>query len=203
MKLYNGGITMGAIIKTSDEKIREMIEETSKKTATLISEENAKKTATLISEENAKQNAILKLEIEEAKKSMTIPSSVISESISSSTGSKVSQILKNANLQQSIKSDENSHAGHNHSDDVVDCPTCRKPGHVLKSIGHGKVACTGPNCGDEYALISTKPDYKCTTCGLPHKRPIGNEENDDCPMCGNTNFLKYDWSKIIKPSKKS
>lgn len=179
---------MGAKIKTDETKIKEMIEETAKR---------------------ATEAAFEKFNT----------SNVNTQS--SGTGSKVSQILKNANLQQNINPDLEKereelkketdrlkvereelakHAGHNHdAEDTLDCPTCKKPGHILKNIGHGKVACTGDNCKLEYALISTKPDYKCTNCGMPHKRAIGNEDSDDCPMCGNDNFLKHDWSKIFKP----
>lgn len=80
----------------------------------------------------------------------------------------------------------------------VSCPTCHKGHvHVLKGTSPGKVKCTGDECGTEYALIPDNADYKCTTCGLPHKRPAKElEEKDNCPFCSSQEFVQYDWSKL-------
>lgn len=205
---------MGAILKTREEYIKEAIEETAKRTAKLTVEEvNAANVSNPPAHETVQP-----------------------ASTASTGGSKVSQILRNANLQQQTdpdiekerkelteereklkkeREDIEKHKGHSHAavdenDDLLSCPTCNKTGkagHVLKSSGFGKVKCTGPNCGIEYGLISTNPDYKCTNCGLPHgsphnKKPVEQDPDDKCPFCGNDDFLKYDWSKVIKPAKK-
>jgi len=196
---------MGAIIKTNDEKLKEMIEETARRAAeSTLEKANANRNTGSSTESGARSE------------------------------SKVSQILKNANLQQNTqninpdldkereelrqekeklekrKADLEKHEKeHNHeNEDLVDCPTCSKKDkdgksvHKLVNIGHGKVACTGPNCGIEYALIPTKADYKCSTCGSAHKKPTVEVPDDKCPFCNNDDFLKYDWSKIIKPISK-
>jgi DNA-directed RNA polymerase subunit RPC12/RpoP len=202
---------MGAIIKTTDQKIQETIEATAKRV-----------TESVMEKLNAEKHNVERIE-------------PVSPVVNNS-GSKVSQILRNANLQQSnpvdfdkervelnaeterIRKDladqreklerekaELKKHDHNHEEDTLDCPTCSKKNgtsHVLKSIGNGKVACTGPNCGIEYNLIPSKAEYKCTNCGVPHAKPTEIDDNDECPLCKNKDFLKYDWSKILKTSKK-
>ncbi len=92
------------------------------------------------------------------------------------------------------------------------CPTCtskehkhedsHEHKHKLKKIDNGLLKCTGDGCKTEYALIPKDADYKCTNCGSAHKKPIEINDDDDCPMCGNKDFLKYDWSKVIKKKEK-
>lgn len=101
---------------------------------------------------------------------------------------------------------------HNHED--ILCPGCHK-GHIHKMVGDGlKVKCTGPDCGDEYALVPVKADAECKTCHFPLKIPKTAEivDNDpvikahapgmSCPNCGGTkaqkllNPLTFDFSKF-------
>lgn len=90
-------------------------------------------------------------------------------------------------------------------DSGVFCPTCDQGKHEHKvsfgNAGSGKLVgkCTGDECGEEFILVPKKPDYACTTCGLPFKKDI-NEKNDikSCPLCGNVRTLGFDLQDKIR-----
>ena len=90
-------------------------------------------------------------------------------------------------------------------EESVFCPTCsgHKHEHKLKKTDEGTLKCEDGTCKTEYALIPTNADYRCTTCGLAHKKPIEENQDDECPFCGNKEFLKYDWSKVLNKGKKN
>ena len=183
------------VIKSRDDELNEMIENTAKKIST--------ETAKVVSDE-------LEKKFDEKLKNL--------KPIDTST-SKVSQMLKNTNLvndqtsnlsKQEIKDEKTEqkeetkttkeipeHEKHIHDD--ISCPTCIK-GHIhkLEGVGNGKVKCTGDKCGIEYALIPTIAEYKCTNCGSPHKKPIESTDLDSCPFCNNKEFAKVDWNKLRK-----
>lgn len=119
-------------------------------------------------------------------------------------GKKFSEVLKdikNKPLEDKDKNDK----GHNHEEDI-DCPTCgthNGHSHKLISIGKGKLVCTGPNCKEEYNLISANPDFACTNCSTPIKKPETLDDNDDtysCPTCGNKKFKEFN-KKLLKKIK--
>lgn len=93
-------------------------------------------------------------------------------------------------------------------DNVIDCPTCGH-GHVHKLQGTGDGAngtykCTGPDCKEEYVFVDTASDYKCTNCGLPHKKPTNEElgKKAACPFCKGTKMVSYDWKARFDNLKK-
>ncbi len=215
---------MRAIIKTQDEIMKEAIEETAKR----VAEESSKKSNTNMDEAIKKA---VKETAEEITKTMESKTKIVTDN---SGGSKISQILKNANLQQNIPEEKDtkenneldreneklkkemiSHDhGHSHDEDSILCPTCKKPGHTLKTVSPGVVKCTGEGCGVELALVPKKSQFRCTNCGLPHeishelsqqqikKYPIESSPDDICPFCNNNDFIKYDWSKVLKNTNK-
>ncbi len=100
----------------------------------------------------------------------------------SGTGSKISQILKQAK-----------------GEGEKDCPTCGK-GHIHHENGTTK--CSNGECATEFVHVpkirNEKTQYMCTVCHAPHRMPISKElqESDSCPQCGGTDFKRFDWSKI-------
>lgn len=101
---------------------------------------------------------------------------------------------------------EKAEKGHEHEhshEEEVPCPLCssKEHTHKLKSFEPGKVKCTGDKCGVEYALIPTVSEYKCETCGLPHKKPVESTVDDKCPFCNGETFAKFDWSKLKNKKK--
>jgi len=111
---------------------------------------------------------------------------------------KLTQLIENLGKQQNMKYtvteikktvDEKNLAKEN----KVDCPTCE---HNLKRIGKLKIKCTGPDCENEYALVSKKSDHQCTNCGLPIKKPTKESDEVSCPFCKSEHFKPFDWKKI-------
>lgn len=120
-------------------------------------------------------------------------------------GKKFSEVLKDIkNKGKSGESkdkdkDKDGH-DHSHSTDEIDCPTC-KTGHVhkLKNDESGTFKCTGPDCGKEYHLLSTTPEFQCINCGTPVDKPPKELENKYfCPTCGKDHFKEFDKRKIKK-----
>lgn len=107
----------------------------------------------------------------------------------SGSGTKIQQILKRAK--------ELGDIGNN-----IDCPNCKNDehSHSLKVLDNGKLKCAGEECGAEFALITTEPDYQCKECLAPHSRPKNKEDeaNDSCPFCNSNEFIKpkIDYKKI-------
>lgn len=211
---------MKPVLKTDTELLKETIVNTAT--------EASRQTAELLRKEAAE---LSKKEIELSKKEVELSKKEAEIGGGTTGGSKVSQILRNATAQipsdiekekERIEKERNELSKekenfekekeklmkpHNHEDssELIDCPTCHKGDknrHKLKNIGGGIVKCTGDGCGIEYGLIPKSADYKCTTCGLPHKKPAEVSNDDNCPFCGNSDFLKHDWSKILKPKAK-
>jgi DNA-directed RNA polymerase subunit RPC12/RpoP len=126
----------------------------------------------------------------------------------SDDGDKLSQTLKdikNKIPSTSIESGQEDKHGHEHSHesklvDEIDCPSC-KTGHVhkLKNDESGLFKCTGPECGKEYHLVSTTPDFQCIGCGTPIDKPPKELENTyTCPTCGKDHFQEFDKRKFKK-----
>ncbi len=176
-------IKIPPVLKTNDEKIKELIKETA--------------------EETTKKNAELFKTSQEG------------------SGSKISQILRNVKEGQvtqqidkqetkpeinQIEKKEEKHEEHKHEEHVNDelpCPTCKTGNvHKLEGTSNGRVKCSGPNCGLEYALIPTNADYQCTNCGSAHKKPVESNDSDICPFCSGNEFKKFDWNKLINKNKK-
>ena len=88
----------------------------------------------------------------------------------------------------------------------LDCPLCsgtkHEHKHLLKKTEKGTLKCSGEGCNTEYLLIPKDADYKCSGCGLPKKKPLEENPEDNCPYCNSKTFLKYDWSKIVNKDKK-
>lgn len=93
---------------------------------------------------------------------------------------------------------------HKHDSDIS-CPECGI-GHIhqLKESesggsGSGLVyKCTGPNCGEEYVMISKNSDFKCATCGVPIKRPSEGSkiQVSSCPFCSGRKAAKFNWNGL-------
>lgn len=130
------------------------------------------------------------------------------------TGSKVSEILKNAKETTEVRKSEPEakkpevNVEHNHIHEEISCPTCSSGDtthpHVLKKTNNGTLKCTGDGCNTEFALVPKDADFKCVTCGLPSKRPVVKEleKSTTCPFCGKDDFIKYDWNKVLTIKKK-
>lgn len=93
-------------------------------------------------------------------------------------------------------------------DNAIDCPTCGH-GHVhrMQGVGEGvggRFKCTGPDCKEEYVLVDPASDYKCTKCGLPHKRPVVEDigKKAACPFCTGTKMVAFDWKAKFENLKK-
>ena len=97
--------------------------------------------------------------------------------------------------------DDHKHQ-HKHGDEEIDCPTCGKDekdkpghkGHKLHSDGKGGLACTGPDCKQEFIIIpKVQAEYECTSCGQAHvKIDTRNKDiikNDKCINCGKDEFV--------------
>lgn len=96
----------------------------------------------------------------------------------------------------------------------IPCPTCAAGGGDSQGDGHihkldtdntGLVyKCNNEKCGFEYVLTPRSADYKCSTCGLPIKKPGDDSKVKDmsCPFCHGTKAVKFDWSKLQKVSGK-
>lgn len=88
-----------------------------------------------------------------------------------------------------------------HDHDIF-CPTCGD-GHIHKLGGSSSgltVKCTGDKCGEEFVLVPKKSDYKCTTCGLPLKKPEEGSKHkvESCPMCGNLRSIEFNLEELKK-----
>lgn len=112
--------------------------------------------------------------------------------------SEVLKDIKNKGKSEEGK-DQDDKGEHEHEDDI-DCPTCHK-GHVHKLKNEaGTYKCTGPECGKEYHLISTTPEFQCINCGTPVDKPAKKELENTyvCPTCGKDHFKEFDKRKIKK-----
>ncbi len=110
---------------------------------------------------------------------------------------------KGASVPKVIKTGKEDVVQDEGSDEGVFCPTCDQGKHEHKIDFKGRVGltgkCTGDKCGEEFILVPKKPDYHCTTCGLPMKKDI-NEKNEikSCPLCGNVRTLGFDLEEKIR-----
>lgn len=141
-------------------------------------------------------------ELEETVKTIADKLSKLESSVAvekSDEEEKLSQTLKDIK-NKSVPIDT-GHEGHNHSEDEIDCPTC-KTGHVhkLKNDESGIFKCTGPECGKEFHLLSTTPDFQCIGCGTPIDKPATKELEDSyvCPTCGKDHFKEFDKRRFKK-----
>lgn len=117
---------------------------------------------------------------------------------SGTEGKKLSTIL--SDIKNKVVMQETPVDTHKHENEDIDCPTC-KTGHVHKlKEKEGMFKCTGPDCGKEYHLISTTPDFQCVNCGTPVDKPLSKELEDkySCPTCGKDHFKEFDKRKIKK-----
>lgn len=113
-------------------------------------------------------------------------------------GKKLSEVLKDI---KDKPPEQKNEGAHKHDDDI-DCPAC-KTGHVhkLKNDESGTFKCMGNNCGKEYHLISTTPDFQCVNCGTPiDKPPKELEDKYSCPTCGKDHFKEFN-KKLLKKIK--
>lgn len=124
----------------------------------------------------------------------------INAAITKPRDDKVSDIMKKIREQvPEIKTENKTEIKNITHENEVSCPTCGN--HIHKLTSEGLTAkCIGDKCGAEYILVPKDADHKCTTCGLPIKKPIegGKYQVEACPLCGNKKALKFNLSDLIK-----
>lgn len=115
-------------------------------------------------------------------------------------GKKFSEVLKD--IKNKSSEDKEKDKNFRHEEDEIDCPTCHK-GHIHKlKEEEGIFRCTGPDCGKEYHLLSTTPEFQCINCGTPVDKPSKEfEDKYSCPTCGKNHFKEFDKKKIKKLKK--
>ncbi len=201
-------IIIRPITKTSDEQIKEAIEDTARKTARYIREEINGSGGSRISQ-------ILKT----ANQGRTTPDQIIRDVMDKERSEKEEneraeqekiekekakkrEEEEEKNKEKKEKDEKEEKEKHVHTD--MFCPSCAKGEHkhTLKVTESGKVKCTGDECGLEYSLIPVTADYECKTCHAPHKKPAQLVDDDTCPFCGDNIFVEKNWDKYKKKSKK-
>ena len=124
----------------------------------------------------------------------------LAEMMSSTAKNAVKELLEEQkkSLAQSLKQVDAKK-----DEEELPCPTCHA-GHAHKvhlDKNDGLYKCDGPDCGQTFQLLTTKPEYHCTNCGVPTNLIKEDLETTDteCPTCGMKNsYTEIDKNKTRK-----